>query len=82
VGGPVQEAGFPAPTKIESGRLLVMSLTCCPVKNEFLYANGYYCLDNIGAHDEVVFVPDLKIEICEEFIPHYASSGMEDVIFD
>jgi hypothetical protein len=45
-----------------------MSLTCCPVKNEFLYANGYYCLDNIGAHDEVVFVPDLKIEVCEEFI--------------
>ena len=82
MGGPVQDAGFPAPTRIEAGTLLVVSVPCCPAKNEFIYSNGYSCLDNIGAHDEVVFVPDLKIGACEEFILHYASSGMEDVIYD
>ena len=59
-----------------------MSLTCCPVKNEFLYANGYYSLDNIGANDEVVFVPDLKIEVCEEFFRLYHGDMPGDVIYE
>lgn len=53
-----------------------------PVQYEFNYVNGYDNLDNIGAHDDVIFVPDLKVEVCEEFIRRYSTSGMQDVIYD
>jgi hypothetical protein len=53
-----------------------------PVPNEFFYVNGYANMDNIGAHDDVIFVPNLKIEVCEEFNHRYSNSGTEDVIYD
>ena len=74
--------GFPSPDENRGGNTTRHVPAYCSVKDEFNYVNGYDNLDNIGAHDEVVFVPDLKIGACEEFILHYASSGMEDVIYD
>ena len=53
-----------------------------PVQYEFNYVNGYDNLDNVGAHDDVIFVPDLKIEVCEEFVRRYSNSATEDLIYD
>ena len=53
-----------------------------PVQSEFFYVNGYANMDNVGAHDDVIFVSDLKIEVCEEFNRRYSSSAKEDLIYD
>lgn len=53
-----------------------------PGQNEFIYVNGYDNMDNIGGHDDVIYVQDLKIEVCEEFNRRYSNSATEDVIYD
>ena len=53
-----------------------------PTQLELKYANGYDDMDGIGAPDDVIFLQDVKIEVCKEFIRRYSSTGFDDIIYN
>jgi len=53
-----------------------------PTQLELTYANGYDDMDGIGAPDDVIFLQDVKIEVCKEFIRRHSSAGPDDIIYN
>lgn len=53
-----------------------------PVQNEVKYSSGYSDMDGKGAYDSVIYVQELKVEVCEEFIHRFSSFGPGDVIYE
>ena len=53
-----------------------------PVQYEFKYFSKDANMDGVGPYEDVITAPDLKIEVCEEFILHYSSFGPGDTIYD
>ena len=53
-----------------------------PDSLEFKYALGYDDMDGLGEMDDVIFLQDLKVEVCEEFFRLYPGDMPGDVIFD
>ena len=53
-----------------------------PVQYDFIYQNTYDDTDGLGPKDKVLYVRELKNEVCEEFIRRYSSPGFGDMIYD
>jgi hypothetical protein len=53
-----------------------------PVQYDFTYHNSFDDMDGLGPEDDVLHVPQLKNEVCEEFIRRYSSPGFGDMIYD
>ncbi len=53
-----------------------------PVQYDFIYHNTYDDTDGLGPWDKVLYVRELKNEVCEEFISRYSSPGFGDMIYD
>ena len=53
-----------------------------PIQYGFIYNNTYDDTDGLGTKDKVLYVRDLKNEVCEEFIRRYSSPGFGDMIYD
>jgi hypothetical protein len=53
-----------------------------PVQKDLRYISKYDNMDGIGPLEDLISAPDLKIEVCEEFILHYSSFGPGDTIYD
>lgn len=51
-----------------------------PVEYEYSVSRKYEDLDGKGRHDSVVFIRDLKLEVCEEFGRRYASPGLTNPV--
>ena len=49
---------------------------------DFRYKNNHDDMDGIGAMDDIIYVQDLKLEVCEEFSRLYSSFSPETVIHD
>ena len=44
-----------------------------PDQRDFNYLNKHDDMDGVGERDDIIYVPNLKIEVCEEFIRRYSS---------
>ena len=53
-----------------------------PVQYEFRYYSQYDDADDNGTEDHIIFVPDLKLEVCDEFVQSYGSPGYDSTIYD
>lgn len=50
--------------------------------SDFIYLPKFDDLDGSGARDDVIFVQDLKIEVCEEFSRRYSDFSPDVIIHD
>lgn len=53
-----------------------------PYQREIKYYRNYDDADSNGVQDTILFVQDLKIEVCEEFSRLYASPGLAKDVYD
>lgn len=53
-----------------------------PFQHEFKYYSQYDDADDNGKKDHIMFVQDLKLEVCEDFVRRYGSPGYGDTIYD
>ena len=51
-----------------------------PVEYGYMVSRKYEDLDGKGRHDSVVYIQDLKLEVCEEFGRRYASPGLTNPV--
>jgi hypothetical protein len=51
-----------------------------PVQTDFKYWAGRADMDGIGEMDDWISAPQLKVEVCEDFIRRYSSFGPGDII--
>ena len=53
-----------------------------PEQRDFNYLNKHDDMDGIGERDDIIYVPNLKIEVCEEFSRRYSSFAPDVIIHD
>jgi len=53
-----------------------------PRQRDFNYRNKYDDMDGIGERDDIIYLNQLKIEVCEAFSRRYSSFAPETVIHD
>ena len=53
-----------------------------PRQRDFNYLNKHDDMDGIGGPDDIIFVPNLKLEVCEEFSRRYSSFAPDVIIHD
>ena len=53
-----------------------------PRQRDFNYLNKHDDMDGIGGADDIIFVPNLKFEVCEEFSRRYSSFAPDVIIHD
>lgn len=53
-----------------------------PIQKDIRYYADFADADNNGATEDAIFLEDLKIEVCQEFVRRYASPGFGDEVYD
>ena len=53
-----------------------------PVQRYIRYYTDFADADNNGMTEDAIFLDDLKIEVCQEFVHRYASPGFGDEVYD
>lgn len=53
-----------------------------PVQRDIRYYANFADADNNGLTEDAIFLDDLKIEVCQEFVRRYASPGFGDDVYD
>jgi hypothetical protein len=53
-----------------------------PTQYEIKYHSQYADADDNGKTDHSIYVQDLKLEVCDEFVRNYGSPGYGDTIYD
>lgn len=53
-----------------------------PEQRDFYYLNKHDDMDGIGERDDIIYVPNLKLEVCEAFSRRYSSFAPETVVHD
>ena len=53
-----------------------------PRQRDFDYLNEHADMDGLGARDDIIYLPNLKIEVCEEFSRRYSSFAPDVMIHD